>query len=83
MEKAKSEKTNRIVERFRKTLLQEFYRIAFRKKISVGQLRPTWTLGSKPTTRTVPIRDHGCFGKTPMQTFLDATPLAKDKLIAA
>ena len=24
-----------------------------------------------------------CFGKTPMQTFLDATPLAREKLIAA
>jgi hypothetical protein len=24
-----------------------------------------------------------CFGKTPMQTFLHATPLAKEKMIAA
>jgi hypothetical protein len=24
-----------------------------------------------------------CFGKTPMQAFLDAKPLAKEKLIAA
>jgi hypothetical protein len=24
-----------------------------------------------------------CFGKTPMQTFLDALPLAKEKLMAA
>jgi hypothetical protein len=24
-----------------------------------------------------------CFGETPMQTFLDAMPIAKDKMIAA
>jgi hypothetical protein len=24
-----------------------------------------------------------CFGKTPMQTFLDALPIAKEKMIAA
>ena len=30
-----------------------------------------------------PIRGVGAFGKTPMQTFLDALPLAKEKLMAA
>jgi hypothetical protein len=29
------------------------------------------------------IRAPRPFGKTPMQTFLDATPLAKEKMIAA
>ena len=32
------------------------------------------------------VRSHQgrwCFGKTPMQTFLDALPLAKEKLMAA
>jgi hypothetical protein len=24
-----------------------------------------------------------CYGKTPMQTFLDSVPLAKDKMLAA
>jgi transposase InsO family protein len=31
--KAKSPQTNGIVERFHKTMLDEFYRIAFRKKL--------------------------------------------------
>jgi Integrase core domain len=30
-----------------------------------------------------PHQGRWCFGKTPMQTFLDAKPLAKEKLIAA
>ena len=38
--KTKSPQTNGIVERFHKTVLDEFYRIAFRKKIyrSIGEL---------------------------------------------
>jgi len=30
-----------------------------------------------------PHQGRWCFGKTPMQTFLDALPLAKEKLVAA
>jgi hypothetical protein len=30
-----------------------------------------------------PHEGQWCFGKTPMLTFLDATPLAKEKMIAA
>jgi hypothetical protein len=30
-----------------------------------------------------PHQGRWCFGKTPLQTFLDATPLAKEKIIAA
>jgi hypothetical protein len=30
-----------------------------------------------------PHQGRWCFGKTPMQTFLDAVPLAQEKLIAA
>ena len=30
-----------------------------------------------------PHQGRWCFGKTPIQTFLDATPLAKEKMIAA
>src|SRR5215469_1026578 len=30
-----------------------------------------------------PHQGRWCFGKTPMQTFLDAIPLAKEKLMAA
>jgi hypothetical protein len=39
--KAKSPQTNGIVERYHKTMLNEFYRIAFRKKIyaTIGELQ--------------------------------------------
>jgi hypothetical protein len=30
-----------------------------------------------------PHQGRWCFGKTPMQTFLDALPLAKEKIMAA
>ena len=29
------------------------------------------------------IRGRWCFGKTPMQTFLDALPMTKERMIAA
>jgi len=68
---------NGICERFHRTVLDEFYRIAFRKKIyrSIDELQAdldAW-----------PHQGRWCFGKTPMQTFLDALPLAKEKLMAA
>ncbi|WP_298215688.1 IS481 family transposase [Acidocella sp.] len=66
--KTKSPQTNGICERFHKTLLDEFYRIAFRKKIY-------------RTNR--PHQGRCCFGKTPMQTFLDSIPIAQEKIMAA
>jgi hypothetical protein len=30
-----------------------------------------------------PHQGRWCFGKTPMQTFLDAMPMTKEKMIAA
>jgi hypothetical protein len=30
-----------------------------------------------------PHQGRWCFGKTPMQTFLDAPPMTKEKMIAA
>ena len=41
-------------------------------------------LGSYSSRNTVRLVDRlWCFGKTPMQTFLDALPLAKEKIMAA
>jgi hypothetical protein len=44
---------------------------------------PIWTRGSKNTMRHGHIRGRWCFGKTPMQTFLDAMPMTKEKMIAS
>jgi len=33
--------------------------------------------------RDQPHQERWCFGKTPLQTFLDAKPIAEEKMIAA
>ena len=79
--KTKSPQTNGIVERFHKTGLDEFYRVAFRKKIygSIGELQSDLDDWVKNYNEERPHQGRWCFGKTPMQTFLDATPLARRK----
>ena len=76
---------NGVVERFHKTVLDEFYRIAFRKKIYGSIADPQVDLDRwvQSYNEERPHQGRWCFGKTPMQTFLDATPLAKEKIIAA
>ena len=83
--KTKSPQTNGIVERLHKTMLNEFYRIAFRKKLyaSIGELQDDLDLWIKSYNEERPHQGRWCFGKTPMQTFLDAIPLAREKMIAA
>ena len=83
--KARSPQTNGICERFHKTVLQEFYQVAFRKRIytSLEQLQAdldTWITGYNQQR---PHQGRWCYGKTPMQTFLDTIPLAREKSLAA
>src|SRR5579875_2433412 len=83
--KTKSPQTNGIAERFHKTVLNEFYRVAFRKKLyaSIGELQDDLDLWIKSYNEERPHQGRWCFGKTPMQTFLDAIPIAREKMIAA
>ena len=83
--KTKSPQTNGIVERFHKTVLDEFYRVTFRKKIygSIAELQLDLDAWVVSYNEERPHQGRWCFGKTPMQTFLDAIPLAKEKMIAA
>ena len=83
--KTKSPQTNGIVERFHKTVLDEFYRVAFRKKVyrSIGELQADLDAWVRTYNQERPHQGRWCFGKTPMQTFLDAVPLAREKMIAA
>jgi transposase InsO family protein len=83
--KAKSPQTNGIVERFHKTVLNEFYRVTFRKKIygSLAELQADLDAWIRSYNEERPHQGRWCFGKTPMQTFLDAVPLAQEKMIAA
>jgi transposase InsO family protein len=83
--KTKSPQANGIVERFHKTALNEFYRIAFRKKHyrSIAELQADLDALLAEFNNTRPHQGRWCFGKTPMQTFLDARPIAQEKMIAA
>src|SRR5690349_6921303 len=58
--KTKCPQTNGIVERFHRTVLNEFYRIAFRRKIARSRnCRRIWMRGSLATIRNARIRDAG------------------------
>ena len=83
--KTKSPQTNGICERFHKTVLNEFYRIAFRKKVyrSIDELQVDLDLWVREYNEARPHQGRWCFGKTPTQTFLDAIPMPKEKMIAA
>src|SRR5215216_1077834 len=79
--KVKRPQTNGICERFHKTLLDEFYRVAFRKKVYDTVEALQLDLDAWMTTYNEQRTHQGrwCFGKTPMQTFLDTTHVARDK----
>lgn len=83
--KARSPQTNGICERFHKTVLDEFYRIAFRKRIyaSIEELQADLDAWMRQYNEERSHQGRWCYGKTPMQTFLDTLPLAKEKLMAA
>ena len=83
--KARSPQTNGICERFNKTILQEFYQVALRKKLyhAIEELQADlddW-MRHYNTERT--HQGRWCYGKTPMQTFVDTLPTAKEKLLQA
>lgn len=83
--KTKSPQTNGICERFNKTVLNEFYRVAFRKKLyrTLEELQEDLDRYMEAYNTERPHTGRWCYGKTPMQTFLDTVPLAKEKMIAA
>lgn len=79
--KARHPQTNGICERFHKTIQDEFYSIAFRKKI-YSTLEELQTDLDRWIDYYNQVRTHSgkyCFGKTPMQTFIDSIHLAKEK----
>jgi hypothetical protein len=73
------------VERFHKTVLNEFYRVTFRKKIygSIDELQEDLEAYLREYNEDRPHQGRWCFGKTPMQTFEESLPLAKEKMLAA
>jgi len=81
--KARSPQSNGICERFHKTVLDEFYRIAFRRKIykTLDELQADLDTWLKQYNEERVHSGKYCFGKTPMQTFLDSMPLVKEKTL--
>ena len=83
--KVKRPQTNGICERFHKTILNEFYRVAFRKRLyaNIEQLQADLDAWIADYNEQRPHQGRWCFGKTPMETFLTSLKLAIEKNLAA
>ena len=81
--RAKSPQSNGICERFHKTVLDEFYRVAFRKKVygSLEELQKDLDLWLTEYNEQRVHSGKYCYGKTPMDTLVDTIPLAKAKML--
>ncbi len=81
--KARSPQTNGICERFHRTMQDEFYSVAFRKKLyrTLDELQADVDEWIKQYNESRPHSGKYCFGKTPMQTFLDSKHLAHEKML--
>ena len=76
--------TNGICERLHRTMQEEFYAIAFRKKLydslaALQQDLDTWMIYYNNER---PHSGRYCYGKTPMQTFKESLTLAKQKMLS-
>lgn len=81
--KARHPQTNGIVERFHKTILNEFYQTAFRKKIysSMDELQIDLDNWIEYYNKKRTHQGKMCYGRTPWQTFLDGKEIVKEKII--
>lgn len=66
-----------------RTMQDEFYAVAFRKKIyqTLESLQTDLDEWITYYNQDRPHSGRYCFGKTPMQTFLESITLAKQKLL--
>lgn len=81
--KAKSPQTNGICERFHRTVQDEFYSIAFRKKIyrTLGQLQEDLDIWLEWYNKERTHSGKHCLGKTPWETFMEGRQLALEKQV--
>ena len=79
--KTKSPQTNGICERFHQTIQNEFYASAFRRKLyhSLEQLQEDVDRWVSEYNNERTHSGKYCYGKTPMQTFIESTQLAHDR----
>ncbi len=83
--KARHPQTNGICERFHRTMLDEFYRVAFRKKVYTGieELQVDVDAWLREYNEERTHTGKYCYGKTPLETLRQSTPLAREKMHGA
>lgn len=81
--KAKSPQTNGICERFHRTIKNEFYQVAFRKKVyrSLDELQVDLDRWMDHYNSSRTHEGKYCFGRTPWETFEQSKHLAQEKMI--
>jgi len=81
--KVKHPQTNGICERFHKTVLNEFYQVAFRKKVyrSLDELQLDLDIWLREYNEERTHQGKHCCGRTPMQTFLDGKEMTLQKVV--
>src|SRR6201993_5369469 len=79
--KAYSPQTNGICERFHRTMQDEFYSVAFRKRLynTLDELQADVDAWLREYNEERPHTGKYCFGKTPVQTFRDSKHLSDEK----
>jgi transposase InsO family protein len=81
--KVRHPQSNGICERLHRTMQDEFYAVAFRKKLysDLAMLQADLDEWMKHYNEERPHSGRYCYGKTPMETFLESLTLAKQKLL--
>lgn len=81
--KARHPQTNGICERFHRTILEEFYQVAFRTTVytSLEQLQADADAWVEYYNRERPHSGRYCDGRPPWQTFQETRPLAQAKML--
>jgi len=79
--KVRHPQSNGMCERFHRTIQEEFYAVTFRKKLytTLEQLQTDLDEWIKYYNYDRPHSGRFCFGKTPMETWIDSLSLAQDK----
>lgn len=79
----RSPQSNGICERLHRTMQDEFYAVAFRRKLytSLEQLQHDLDDWLDYYNNERPHSGRYCYDKTPMQTFISSKPLAEEKML--
>ena len=82
--KVKSPQTNGICERFHKTILQEFYQVAFRKKVfeTIEALQADLDEWLHHYNYERTHQGKMCCGRTPVETMIDGKEIWREKFVA-